>query len=64
LKRSKFVKYLNAHRCILLREGKKHTVVMNMDTHKQTTLPRHANIEFGTMMSICKVLEIPAPREK
>ncbi|MFW5799370.1 MAG: type II toxin-antitoxin system HicA family toxin [Spirochaetota bacterium] len=64
MKRNKFLKYLNSHNCQITKEGSKHTIVENLNTGKKTTLPRHNNIEYFTIISICKQLGIAIPKER
>jgi mRNA interferase HicA len=64
LKRKEFVKYLNLHGCQVIKEGSSHSIVKNLNTGKKTTLPRHKNIEYFTLISICKQLGIKKPDQK
>ena len=59
MKRSKFLKYLNQHNCILYREGRKHPVFINLTTGKRTTIPRHTEIDDDFCKDICKQLGVP-----
>ncbi|MDR1740154.1 MAG: type II toxin-antitoxin system HicA family toxin [Bacteroidales bacterium] len=59
MKRNKFVKYLNEHRCFLTKEGKKHSIFTNSVTGKFTTVPRHPDINDYTAEDVCKQLNIP-----
>lgn len=61
MKRKAFEKYLNAHNCYLERHGAKHDIFKNHTNQKQTTVPRHPNIERNLCKAICKQLEIPQP---
>jgi len=47
--------------CVLLRQGGKHTVWLNPQARKISSLPRHRDIKEGTVHAICKQLEILQP---
>ena len=53
------LKHLQANGCELLREGAKHSVWMNIETERRTTVPRHRSIPRSTARAICKQLGIP-----
>ena len=59
MKREKLFKYLKEYNCGTLREGKKHTIVINRDNDKVTSVPRHADVNDKLIISICKDLDIP-----
>ncbi|MBN8219825.1 MAG: type II toxin-antitoxin system HicA family toxin [Spirochaetes bacterium] len=61
MKRQKFIDHLRLHSCIIAGEGGKHSILQNLKTGKKTTLPRHNEIQTGTMRAICRRLDIPAP---
>ena len=58
MKRVEFVKHLTAHYCILLREGRNHSVFMNEKNKKQSAVPRHRELSDMLCKKICKQLEI------
>jgi mRNA interferase HicA len=61
MKRQDLVKHLLSHGCILLREGRSHSVWFNPANGNQTTVPRHREINEYTAKGICKQLGIPSP---
>jgi len=54
MKRAKLLSYLNDQGCILVREGAKHTVVVNPIKKLVTTVPRHNDINEHLVDKICK----------
>ncbi len=61
VKRLDLWKWLQQHGVEILREGGSHTVVVNRQTGRASTLPRHREINDFLAKKICKDLEIPAP---
>jgi mRNA interferase HicA len=61
MKRKELIKYLATNGCILIREGKKHSVYLNGLRNKVSTVPRHAEINDFLARKICRDLEIPPP---
>ena len=59
MKRREFIRYLENYNCELFREGGKHSVFINRNTGKVTTVPRHQEIFDQLARKICKDLEIP-----
>ncbi|MDR2146795.1 MAG: hypothetical protein LBE91_10095 [Tannerella sp.] len=59
MKREKLFKYFKTYNCHIFREEKKHTIVINNDNDKVTSVPRHADINDKLVWSICKDLGIP-----
>jgi len=62
MKRRELIRYLEAHGCILFREGNKHSVFMNSLKNKVSTVPRHNEINDFLTRKICRDLEIPPRR--
>ncbi len=60
MKTSEFIRYLKKHNCIMVREGSKHSIYANAEG-KQSSVPRHKEIDNRLCKIICKQLEIPAP---
>ncbi len=60
MKRGKLEKHLRRHGCVAS-GGSKHEHWMNPVTLAMTTVPRHDEIKFGTVKSICRALDIPRP---
>jgi len=59
MKRKQLIKHLNAHNCVLKREGSKHSIFENLITGKKNAIPRHAEIEDMFCNEICKQLGVP-----
>jgi mRNA interferase HicA len=59
MKRRELLKHLEKHGCKFLREGSKHTVYINPNAKKASTVPRHNEINEFLAKKICKDLEIP-----
>jgi mRNA interferase HicA len=49
--------------CVIVREGKKHTIVKNPANGAETQVPRHREIKTGTARGICKDLGVEPPSE-
>ncbi|MCB4791319.1 MAG: type II toxin-antitoxin system HicA family toxin [Elusimicrobia bacterium] len=58
MKRKELVYYLRIHSCVLLREGKRHSVFVNLNNDKVSTVPRHKEINDFLAKKICRDLEI------
>ncbi|MGH8534389.1 MAG: type II toxin-antitoxin system HicA family toxin [Gammaproteobacteria bacterium] len=63
MKRLDLIRHLEVHGCESLREGRKHSVYVNRKARRSTTVPRHREINNFLGRTICRDLEIPAPRE-
>ena len=61
MKRIDLVRHLELHGCRLLREGGSHSVYVQRDSRKLSTVPRHREIKDFLARKICKDLEIPPP---
>jgi mRNA interferase HicA len=61
MKRIDFIRHLEAQGCEFLREGSKHTVYVNRQTQKTSTVPRHREINDLLVRKICKDLQVDAP---
>jgi predicted RNA binding protein YcfA (HicA-like mRNA interferase family) len=64
MKRTKLIKHLTQNGCVLLREGKKHSIFYNPLAGKISAIPRHPNIKQFTAEKICKDLEVTFPTGK
>ncbi|MEI6435065.1 MAG: type II toxin-antitoxin system HicA family toxin [Bacteroidota bacterium] len=60
MKRGNFLKHLNTNGCTLLREGAKHTIYLNPENQKQSTVGRHQELSNLLCKKICKQLDIPS----
>lgn len=61
MNRKKLLKHLQSLGCFLLREGGKHSVFINMQKNKISTVPRHNEVNDFLAKKICKDLEIDRP---
>jgi len=59
MKLNEFVKHLKKNDCKLLREGSNHSVWVNTNNSKRSTVPRHKELSNLLCKIICKQLEIP-----
>ena len=60
MKRQQFLKHLQKHNCILLREGANHSIYMNQKNQKQSSVSRQRELSNLMCNKICKQLEIPS----
>ncbi|MCJ7613088.1 MAG: type II toxin-antitoxin system HicA family toxin [Candidatus Aminicenantes bacterium] len=58
MKRKELIKHLEKCGCLLLREGANHSVYVNKNRKKVSTVPRHIEINDLLARKICKDLEI------
>ena len=61
MKRADLVRHLEQHGCQLLREGGSHSVFVNREERKASTVPRHRELNDYLAAKICKDLGIPKP---
>jgi mRNA interferase HicA len=59
--RNALIKHLRLYGCELLREGRSHSVWTNPANGRQSSVPRHREINDYTARAICKQLGIPEP---
>jgi mRNA interferase HicA len=58
MKRRVLLKHLFAHGCVILREGKRHTVVVNISLQTSSTVPRHQELDDKLARKICRDLGV------
>ncbi|MBF0405339.1 MAG: type II toxin-antitoxin system HicA family toxin [Nitrospirota bacterium] len=58
MKRRDFIRYIERNRCELLREGGNHSIYVNIEERKLSTIPRHRDIDENLIRKICKDLGI------
>jgi len=58
MKRVDLVRHILKNGCILVREGAKHSVVINPLTKRTSTMPRHNEINKFLAKKICRDLGI------
>lgn len=61
MKRRKLIDYLNSQGCILVREGRRHSIFFNPSLKRTSSVPRHAEINDFLAKKICKDLGISTP---
>ncbi|MCI0440159.1 MAG: type II toxin-antitoxin system HicA family toxin [Chloroflexi bacterium] len=61
MKRLDLVRHLEAHGCVLLREGGNHSIYVNRAARKASSVPRHREIDDQLARKICRDLDIPTP---
>jgi len=61
MKRLDLLRHLERHGCVLLREGGSHSVYVNRESGKSSTVPRHRELNEFLARKICKDLEVPQP---
>jgi len=61
VKRLDLIRHLEGPGCVLLREGREHSVYVNRAKNKASTVPRHREINDFLARKICRDLEIPMP---
>jgi len=59
MKREKVLRHFKNHNCEIFREGKRHTIIINLSNDKVTALPRHSDINDRLVLSLCDDLDIP-----
>jgi mRNA interferase HicA len=59
VKRVDLVRHLRAYGCTILREGAKHSVIVNAATRRHATLPRHREIKPRLSLAIYRQLGVP-----
>lgn len=58
MKRNAFIKHLKENGCILVREGANHSLFINPDNGKKSTVGRHPELSNLMCKIICKQLDI------
>ncbi len=61
MKRVDLVRHLETHGCEFLREGGRHTIYVNRDAQRSTSIPRHREINNLLARKICRDLQVPEP---
>ena len=61
MKRALLLKHLHANGCMLLREGKRHSIYVNRILRKASSVPRHREVEENLARKICRDLGVPDP---
>lgn len=61
MKRHDLIRHLTLQGCLLLREGRRHSLYQNPANGLVSAVPRHAEINDFLVRKICRDLEIPGP---
>ncbi len=61
MKRRALLKHLREQGCEFLREGGRHTVYVNRQAQRTSTIPRHGEIPDRLARKICRDLGVPPP---
>ena len=61
MKRRALLKHLRDQGCEFLREGSRHTVYVNREAQRTSTVPRHNEIPDRLARKICRDLGVPPP---
>jgi predicted RNA binding protein YcfA (HicA-like mRNA interferase family) len=61
MKRRDFVRHLLAHGCLLIREGRSHTIFENRANSHRSPVPRHRELPEPLVRAICRQLDVPMP---
>ena len=59
MKRLTLLRYLREQGCLLIREGKRHSIFVNPKEERTSTVPRHNEINNFLAKKICKDLGVP-----
>ncbi|MBI4337378.1 MAG: type II toxin-antitoxin system HicA family toxin [Chloroflexi bacterium] len=63
MKRRDLLDHLLREGCVVYREGSRHTVIVNMDSGRVSTVPRHREINDFLARKICRDLGVRLPRQ-
>jgi mRNA interferase HicA len=61
MKRADLIRHIEAHGCVFVREGAKHTIYRNPANGTASTVPRHREIKKQLVRKICADLGITQP---
>lgn len=65
MNRQEPIRHVETHGCYLLREGGKHSRYVNLsDRSRQSTIPRHVEIDDFLARAICRQLHVPPPLKR
>lgn len=63
MKRRFRLKHLARLGCVIVREGRRHTIVKNTLNGSESQIPRHREVKTATAKGICKDLGVQSPSE-
>jgi predicted RNA binding protein YcfA (HicA-like mRNA interferase family) len=61
MKRIDLIRYLMSHGCELFREGGNHSVYINRESQRSSSVPRHREINDFLAKKICRDLQVMEP---
>ncbi|MBI4676961.1 MAG: type II toxin-antitoxin system HicA family toxin [Elusimicrobia bacterium] len=61
MKRRELLRHLRSHGCGIVREGGRHSIVLNPATGRTSAVPRHAEVDDFLARKICRDLVVPEP---
>jgi predicted RNA binding protein YcfA (HicA-like mRNA interferase family) len=61
VKRRELIAHLEAHGCVFVREGAKHTWYVGPNQRTFATIPRHREVVDFLARKICRELGVPLP---
>mgnify|MGYP001574246291 CR=1 FL=1 len=61
MKRVALLRHLRQHGCEVVREGARHTVVVNRARKRASSIPRHRELNDFLVRKICRDLGVPPP---
>ena len=62
MKRRDLIKRLFEQGCVFIREGGNHSIFLNPESKRLSTVPRHGEINDFLVKKICKDLGIPSSK--
>jgi predicted RNA binding protein YcfA (HicA-like mRNA interferase family) len=64
MKRRELLRHLEKYGCYLLREGGRHSMYLNPNYQRISSIPRHTEIKNFLAQKTCKDLGVPMLRHK
>jgi predicted RNA binding protein YcfA (HicA-like mRNA interferase family) len=61
MKRIELIRHLESYSCEFLREGGNHTIYVNRNAQRSSSIPRHREINDFLARKICRDLQVPEP---
>jgi mRNA interferase HicA len=61
MKRRDLIRHLNTQGCVLLREGRSHSIYINQASGARAAVPRHRELPEPLVRVICRQLGVPSP---
>jgi mRNA interferase HicA len=61
MQRANLIRHLEAHGCLFVREGGKHTIYKHPSNGAFSSVPRHREVKESLVRKLCDDLGIPRP---